>query len=98
MVLTEKNRANMEDKADQCKALDDSFCGVSELLANKHNPTKYFQSESGTLASNYADRYSDASATWVVSCAILMFFMVRALINRLIPPFVYTKCNKNKRI
>ncbi|XP_065911000.1 ammonium transporter 2-like isoform X2 [Dysidea avara] len=26
-------------------------------------------------SASYSDRYSDASATWVVSCAILMFFM-----------------------
>jgi len=27
----------------------------------------------------YSDRYDDASATWVVICAILMFFMVSKL-------------------
>lgn len=30
----------------------------------------------------YADRYDDASAVWVIVCAILMFFMVSLWLNR----------------
>ena len=63
-----------------CRGLDVSFCNdvsVYKLIVINCNSVFIHSIQSvGTFASNYADRYSDASATWVVSCAILMFFMV----------------------
>jgi hypothetical protein len=41
----------------------------------------------------YSDRYDNASAAWVVICAILMFFMVRSIVitnERLQWPYVVT--------
>ncbi len=50
------------------------------LLLIKNNPLKYlFQNESedpNSDTSTWSSRYDDASASFVVYCAILMFFMV----------------------
>ena len=60
----------------ECFSREDSKCGVSNASLKRLYSYLMVFILIFPQGSTYSDRYDNASAAWVVLCAILMFFMV----------------------